>query len=97
MRGGLAGATLECGLVVFLEAALAASLIKPRHFAKSGKAAAEGAKFRSRCLKINPVIKLAASAASPMNKMQESPHPLCSHAEPLSVGSPAFWSSGRLH
>ena len=33
------------------------------------------AKFRSRCLKINPVIKLPASAASPMTKGQGSPRP----------------------
>ena len=32
-------------------------------------------KFRSRCLKINRAIKSAASAASPMTKMQGSPHP----------------------
>ena len=32
----------------------------------------QAAKFRSRCSKINPVIKSAASAASPITNMQES-------------------------
>ena len=45
-------------------------------------------KFRSRCLKINPMIKSAASAASPMTKMQGSSRPRRPHAEPLPVGPP---------
>ena len=57
--------------------------------------APSSAKFRPRYLKINPVIKSAASADYPMTKMQGGPtrHP---HVEPSSVGSPAFWSSERL-
>lgn len=47
-------------------------------------------KFCSRCLKINHVIKSAASAGSLMFKMQQRPYLPFVRAEPSSMGSPAY-------
>ena len=58
--------------------------------------------FRSICLKINPVITSAASAASPMTKMQGSPRTTTRHADdggrglPLHFGHRGVCASSRL-
>ena len=52
-------------------------------------------KFCSRCLKINPVIKSAASTASKMTKMQGSPRMTARHAD-SGVGHRGGCVSSRL-
>ena len=52
-------------------------------------------KCRSRCLKINRVIKLAAGAASPMTKMQGSPRPLSSACRAVVRGLPCILVIGE--
>ena len=53
------------------------------------------AKFGSRCLKINRVIKLVVSAASPMTKMQGSLRPPSSACRAVVRGLPCILVIGE--
>ena len=91
------GCVFNCCLRFVLFSALLSQFFIRKSNSKDLWGAARAAKFGSRCLKTNRVIKSAASTAAPMTKMQRSSRKVARCARGASGGSPAFWLSERLH